>query len=309
MEKTVLSIIFVLAIAGCVGQTTGPTQIDIADVLVAENQPVIPSQPTAGSTFTFRTLIKNQHPTEFADGVTVTLFDSGKCQPTELKTPLLGPTKFAPGQQEIIKIDFDAPTKEQIVGLSAVCPIRYKVSYNFDAKSELGFNVMSTERFNQVEAETGERPVSEPRTNIGPGPLRIQLTPKTTLPVEIGKRFQFDVSVKDDGTGTVNGGAIEPGKLKLEIPVDVLVDETVDIQNNACNGKFVKDTSDNTTKITYYNKDKIDFIQDQTNPISCYFKAPGSDKVPIEKQYTISANIIDYVYDYIGQQVDVTIKP
>ena len=318
MKRIATSIIFVLAIAGCVGQTTGTTQIDIADVMVTENQPIIPSQPTAGGTFTFRALVKNQHGSEFAENVEVELFDSGKCLPTAVnddksrggKVPvtLLEPTKFAPGQQELIKVDFDAPTSDQIVGLSAVCPIRYKASYNFDAKTEMGIDVASTDRLKQIETETGQRPAGESRTNIGPGPLRILMTPKTVLPAETGKKFQFEISVKNDGNGNAPEGTIEKGKWKITIPSDFTPDPSVgglsqEGSGTFCNDKFVQ------YRDGYANTAPIQFVQGQTNAITCYLVAPGEDKVPVEKLYTFSSNIDDYTYEYFGQQVDVTIKP
>lgn len=315
----IVPIIFVIAIAGCVGQTDGPTQADIADVLVTENQPVIPSQPTAGGSFTVRLTVENQHGTEFADGVEAYLFDSGKCKvdkindalPVESEGPysLLGekPLRFAPGQQELVKMSFNAPSQQEIVGLGATCPIRYKVKYDFSAKSESSFDVISTSRLEQLETEKGERPVSERTLNIGPGPIRISVEPKTPLPAVTGSKLPIEIFVRNVGKGNIKNGAIEQEKLELTIPDDIEIDLDRETETGTlCNGKFKLVSG---TEKKYTNVKEIQFVKGQTNPITCYLKAPDESKVSTERQYTISAKIDNYQYEYFGQEINVAIKP
>lgn len=320
----IYSIALALLVSGCVGQTAGPTQTDIADVLVATNQPVIPSQPTAGSSFTVRLAVENQHGTEFADGVEAYLFDSGKCRVSSInenndpspdkdgKYALLEnqPLRFAPGQQELVKIVFDAPPANQIVGLSATCPIRYKVAYDFAAKSEMSLDVLNEQRLEQIEAEKGERPTSERTLNIGPGPIRISVEPRTALPVVTDRKMQIEVFVKNIGNGNLEDGAIPMGALSLTIPKDISVDkESEGAENTLCNGKFEAPKTNDDGSITYTNAASIQFVKGQTNPITCYLLAPSKETVSTQKQYTISSSIDKYKYEYFGKEIDVTIKP
>jgi len=318
----ITSIAFVLLVSGCVGQNAGPTQTDIADVLIATNQPVIPSQPTAGSSFTVRLAVENQHGTEFADGVEAYLFDSGKCKVSSVNDKSKSPDKdgkyallenqplrFAPGQQELVKIVFDAPPANQIVGLSATCPVRYKVAYDFAAKSEMSLDVLNEKRLEQIEAEKGERPTSERTLNIGPGPIRISVEPRTALPVVTDRKMQIEVFVKNIGNGNLKDGIIQMDNLELTIPKDISVDkEPEGADDTLCNGKFHKPVA--TDKgITYTNTENIQFVKGQTNPITCYLLAPSKETVSTQRQYTIIASIGKYKYEYFGKQIDVTIKP
>ena len=314
-----LPVVFIVAIAGCVGQTDGPTQTDIADVLVTENQPVIPSQPTAGGSLTVRFSIKNQHPIEFADNVEAVLFDSGKCGVDKINDAapvakggsyaLLGekPLRFAPGQQELVKMSFNAPSQQEIVGLGATCPIRYKVKYDFSAKSEASFDVMSTSRLEQLETEKGERPTSERTLNVGPGPIRISVEPKTPLPAVTGSKLPIEVFVRNVGKGNIKDGEIGPERLELTIPDDIESDLDRETEiGTLCNGKFKLVSG---TEKKYSNAKKIQFVKGQTNPITCYLKAPDESKVATERQYTIGAKINNYQYEYFGQEINVAIKP
>ncbi len=331
MKKIIGIIVFTLIIAGCVGQSVGPTQADIADVLTATNQPVIPSQPTAGSSFTVRINVQNQHATEFANGVEAWLFDTGKCTATKINDVEVSPAskkeqgyallegmplsleetplRFAPGQQEVVKINFNAPRSEEIVGMSATCPIRYKVKYDFSAKSEMSFDVISEERLAQIEAEKGERPVSERMLNIGPGPIRISVEPKTSLPVVTGRKMQIEVYAKNVGNGNMPDGEIPKEKLELRIPNDIKVDTELEGgEATLCNGKFTY-VDEQGKHRTYKNAEEIQFVKGQTNAITCYLKAPDATVVSTERQYTIGAVIQDYKYEYFGQDINVVIKP
>jgi len=327
MRKLILfALVAVVMVAGCTGQTLGDQggdTIEEADVIVATNEPVIPSQPAAGTDFTARFTVKNQHKANRAENVGAWIYDTGKCAvlfingvevtkdtPVNGLLPGLPVTDgklmtFMPGQQELIKLILKAPSSESIGGLPYSCPIRYNVNYDFTAKSSMMFDVMSTTRFEQLEAQTGERPVYTRTLNVGAGPIRVILEPISTLPVEAGRKtFRFEMTVKNEGTGDY--AKIKKGELVLRIPEEFEVED----ETSACGAFFARDVSLETTGTMAFTNSlrTIDLIEKQSSPIICEFKTPLATAVPVEKKYSISTEM-KYSYSYYGEEISVPITP
>jgi len=311
-----------VVVAGCPAQPldwiqgTGETNIESADLIVAVNEPVIPSSPFADTDFTARFTVKNVHEKKKAENVSVWIYDTGKCEilkigglePEKVGSEWAGlniqtaegivhRTDFAPGQEERIRLDMRAPTSSEIAGLPYTCPIRYRITYDFVAASSVTVDVMSSDRLKQIETQTGQRPSYARTLNVGPGPIRIFIEPRSSLPVESGRKLRLELIVQNDGTGEFP--SIEPGKLVLKLPKDF---EPVLSDGKLCGGFFeVKGEEENI--VSYVNFRKIDLIEKKSNAIMCEFAAPD---VAVEKEYTITAEL-PYSYGYFGKEISVPI--
>jgi hypothetical protein len=316
---TVLAIVFV---AGCAGQPPGGGDIIAsADVITATNEPVIPAEPAAGTTFTARFTVSNQDKIEKARNVGVWIYDTGKCELQKIggydagllrqgsyypgiaiNTGLATPktvTDFVPGQEELVRLDMKAPESNEIGGLSYTCPIRYMVNYTFTAKSSMTVDVMTYDRLKQIETQTGERPAYTRTLNVGAGPIRIFMESVSSLPVESGKTFKFTMTLKNEGTGDYT--RIAPDTLQLTMPEDFFEPVTDSPETSTFCGGYFK-IGDNG----YTNAREITLIQKEASPITCEFITPTS--VQIEREYTINAQLPDYSYGYFGQQIDVPVS-
>jgi hypothetical protein len=321
-----LALIAIIVASGCVGQSGGGvTNVESQDVIIANNEPTIPASPVAGTVFTARFTVKNQHEERTAKDVSVTIFDVGKCTLNTINGEDAGKvvqgegaartwpglmiqatgglkhvTDFAPGQTEVIRLDLTAPTREQMQGLRSECPIRYRISYGFDAVSEVTVQAISADRIAAVEAETGARPSFARTLNIGAGPIRVFIEPKSQLPVESGQPLRLEMQIKNEGAGEFN--KIEPNELILTLdPAWV-----AELNNGfACNSFYVTKDANSEPTGTYLNEQAINLVQKQSNVIRCAWTAPS---VALEKQYVIQTKL-PYSYEYFGQPITVPISP
>jgi len=325
-KTTALALIAVIIASGCVGQSGGGvTNLESQDVVIANNEPTIPAKPVAGTVFTARFDVKNQHEERTAKDVSVTIFDTGKCTLSKVNGvdastivqglgaartwpgltietaggKLAFQTNFAPGQTEVVRLDIAAPTSAQIQGLRSECPVRYRISYAFDAVSEVTVQAISPERIAAIEAETGSRPSFARTLNIGAGPIRVFIEPKSQLPVESNQPLRVDLQVKNEGTGEFN--RIEPGVLSMSLDKEWVPELTNGL---ACGGFFDAGVIDNG-RMVYTNNRAIDMVQKQSNMIRCSWTTPS---VALEKQYVIQTKM-PYTYEYFGQQITVPITP
>ena len=324
-----IATIAAVLVAGCTGQTlpwntgTGSTNIDSADLITASNEPVIPANPAADTQFTARFTVKNQHAEKTANAVSVGIYDTGKCIMLKIggETPVKSTDgsweglnivtagnerqheeDFSPGQQESIKLDMKAPKTNEIGGLAYSCPIRYKISYGFQAASTVTLDIISSDRIKLIEAQTGERPVYSRTLNVGPGPLRVLMEPISTLPVEAMMPIKFEITVKNEGTGDY--AVVNPRELILKVPSEF--EPIADGNGKMCGGFFeLYDAKGVEGNAIYRNYRSIDLIEKQSNPITCEFTAPN---VYVEKEYAAITEL-PYSYSYFGEEISVPIKP
>jgi hypothetical protein len=326
MRYPLIALIGIMLIAGCVGQTTQPsTQIEAADVITAASQAPVPANPAAGSDFTASFTITNQHKDRIAKAVGAWIFDTGRCTLNRIgdksvdavsyfyDTNKVWPaftfldepyrTDFAPGQTEVVRLSLTAPGSAAIAGLPSTCPIRYKVDYNFTAQSEMSVDVISTGRLNQIETQTGARPVTQRTLFVGGGPIRVLLEPTTTLPVEtstadVPKKLSFTLTITNEGAGEFP--VVEKYGLSIKVPAEFGV--PTELGGKPCGDFFDFQAGGGI------NSRPIELIQKSSNPITCTFTTPGTDVVPIQRQFTIFTSM-PYKYDYFGPEISVPITP
>ncbi len=328
MKLPLFAVVLIIAVAGCIGQdgnTGGQKKVESPDLIVTSKQSVVPSQPNADSDFVVRIAVNNQHKERVAKSVGVWIFDTGKCRLNKIgdtETSALQSyyaqskiwpaftfagdktgyeqyrTDFQSGQTEEIKLSLTAPGSQEIAGLPGSCPIRYKVDYKFTARSEMGFDVVSTDRLNQMEMEKGARPVKKENLFIGGGPIRVTLEPTSTLPVETGRKISYTLAVENKGTGEFS--RIAQNGLIMKVPADFTI--PVELGDGPCGDYFTKQGD------VWKNSRQIDLVQKTSNDITCTFQAPASSTVPVQKQYVVSTEL-NYTYDYFGQEINVPVTP
>jgi len=329
MRNAIIAILAVLLIAGCVGQTAtgeGGTKVESADVIVTSGESVIPAQPVAGSAFSARFTVQNQHTDRTANSVGVWIYDTGRCELRKVNginsadiiigngAQTMWPgltvkttqgykyiTDFSPGQQEVVRLDMTAPSKSQLGDLPGSCPIRYKVNYSFAAVSEMTAQAISADRLAAREQETGARPTFTRTLSIGAGPMRVYMEPSTAMPIESGQPLRVDMTVKNEGAGEISKIAI--GQLSISLDGDWLPD--LNGEELSCGGKFDEGTAGEGGRTVYTNVEEIPVVQKETNAITCEWKAPS---VTLERQAVLQARM-PYEYEYFGPEITVPVTP
>ncbi len=331
MKKNIFfSIALVLAVSGCVNfGDTGKASVETTNIVTMQpaSVSVIPKPPVSTDTdFTVTFEIKNQDKTKSVD-VDMNLFDWGVCKSPEIScAPALNSGSkqcetfsLVPQQTELIEIKATTPSREEIGGIAASCPIQWRAQYKFSTVSNAGFNVVSRSKL--TESQRANKPLEVPAvsSNIGSGPLKAFISFSTTENFVTAKSpIQMSVQVKDQGEGTFN--EIPAGALSIIVPKEwyiALLDEKQEFEvRSACTGKFEPDESlgdlranTNLKTATFKNIDKILLINRETPPQVCNLKAPDLDTENIpQKSYQVSAKISDYTYTLDGKQV-VDVKP
>ncbi|MEM5778299.1 MAG: hypothetical protein QXD43_00485 [Candidatus Aenigmatarchaeota archaeon] len=306
MKKVVLSLVLILLFSGCtgmpdifkgiipgVGEQVNKTELS-PDLIVIQNLNVIPNPPiNAGDQFSVSFEIKNQD--EINEVSTFySLFDTGLCQPIggDATNEPLG--KLAPQQTEFKEWTFSAPKSDEIAYLPTKCPIRFKVNYSFEARSQIDVNIISKERLTQLQ-RTGAQPTFTPSLTVGRGPIKIYLSFGAQLPARNESSLPIYITVEDKGNGLLK--EIPEHKLKLKVHKDFTLSD--------CE-KFELESSGDYN--IYRNKDKIPIIKKKTSQIRCSFTTPSSDAINnLEKTYFITASL-EYDYEIIGE-TSVDVKP
>jgi len=285
----------------------GGEKILTSDILTIENVNVIPkTSVSAGEQFTISFEVKSQVPADQpinVNNVKVQLFDYGLCK------PMLDPSEwtndggiyshtfgvFVPQQTEFVEWNFEAPTNEQIARLSTNCPIRFKISYDFNATTTIDADVISATRLNELQ-RSGQTPTFTPTQTVGSGPLKIMFSYGTSLPVRTTNKTSFNstlpllIQVEDQGTG-----------LYPQIPPNSLtVNFNKDFEIYSCD-RF--NIGDGVIK----NSDTIQMIKKKSVQLRCLFLTPDESVVPIEKTYVFTGNLF-YSYD-VTKDLTIDIKP
>jgi hypothetical protein len=295
-----LSIILVLAVCGCVGlsnifPTGAKTNVkeQPQDVIVVQNLNTLPKPPiNAGDQFSISYEVSNLEENRYVGYVGYTLLDPGLCvlvsggKTVDFTTP---GNPFAPKQTEFVEWVFDSPRTDELVHINSKCPVRFKVTYTFDAISEIEVDVISDVKYEQMK-QTGEFQTFTPTLTLGRGPLKIYMEFGSSLPVKTETVLPVYLTVEDKGTGLYS--QIPTGALKLTVPSDFSYIECGDRFN--CLGNVCTNTGD-----------PIIMIDRKSPKFRCSFTTP-SDTSIIEKLYNIEASL-SYTYDVINQ-VDVDIK-
>jgi hypothetical protein len=297
MKILILTLILVLLFSGCAGipDIFGTKKAEVKeqppDVIVVQNINILPKPPiNSGDQFSVSFEISNQEEKREVKYVGYEILDSGLCSlksgnPTDIFT------NFVSGQTEFIEWVFNAPSAESIGHLSTKCPIRFKTNYTFDSISEIEVDVISEEKYNQLQQSGGFK-TFVPTLTIGRGPIKIYLSFGASLPIKTNTTLPIYITVEDKGTGLYS--TVPTGKLIMKVPGE--------FNFSGCGERFNCSKQDNF--YTCNNTQDIVMIKGKSPLFRCSFTTPV---IPIEKIYLIEASL---EYDYeITKEVEVEVKP
>lgn len=277
-------LLLVVSVSGCVqgGGFGGLMGVGVEekeapnDVIDKKGTQIIPEPPIlAGNPFTLKFYIENLYSAEgtgeSARDVYVELYDWGRCDPQNDKTPIEGKGIY-PGATRTITWKFDAPDNKKLGYVSGQCPIRYQVRYIYDAHTRADAIAASEERFRQV-SRSGESISVSPGETKSRGPIKIDIRFASDQPFREGTTVPFDVIVKDKGSGHIKGREVSKGDLDIQ----------------------VRGSGISLGKCKYPADAGAPFIGDETPPIRCDLEIPkdmGSDI----KTYSIQVDLSNYTY-------------
>lgn len=294
-----LSLVLILLTSGCTGfgnifGTTEPAVKELPpDVITVKNINVIPSQALNPSDqFTVYYEVQNQDDKDMVD-VTYQLYDDGLCSLADWTggadsadpasgNPSLG--SLSPGETRLIQWTFNAPHETEMAGLSVTCPIRFKISYDYEAKSQIDAVVIGSDKLSEMQ-RSGESVFYTPSLSVGRGPLKIYFDFGSTLPVKEGTTLPVYIKIQNVGEG-----------LYESIPQNALTIKAPDFGTMVCDGAYFPDACTGTCTNTERD---IPLIKKTTTSIRCTLTAPDIDD-SIEKTYYISASF-KYDYDVYGK--------
>jgi hypothetical protein len=339
--KKILSIFIILAlvvaVSGCVED--GVFRFDFgedekekpSDLIDFQNTFIIPSPPiSAGEEFTFSTEAINLDDIQSVDAIEVNMYDTGLCRITSEDNPLSTSSEIydgilVPEQVEFIEWGIRAPTNQQIGHLSAKCPLRYKLNYDFTAQTQLDSAVINYGKLVQLE-RAGESASFSPSETRGRGPIKILMDHGADNPVRTDSTMPIFIKIQDKGSGLLDtdDGSIPIGAITLKVPIELSYEEIYHVNDEGeitggmplydiCNGYFsggeVEDREGEWPNILqiYTNSRKIPLINRESPQIRCSFKTPNEEVVSDEKTYYFSAEM-NYSYA-IDEITEVSIEP
>lgn len=305
----ILALVLIVVVSGCIEMPDflqnifgRPEVTELPpDVIVVENIKTLPSPPVnAGDLFTITFEIVNKDENKDMN-VDVELFDYGLCKPqgilltdwTELGGVYSKTYDLSPLETDFIEWSFKAPENKEIAYLTAKCPIRFKVSYDYDSTSQIVVGVINqSERMRRLRA--GQTISFIPNQTVGRGPVKIYFDFGASLPVVNNSVLPVFLTVEDKGTGLLE--KIGEGNLSLKVPSNFTKTDPCEKFGGATNGDYN----------TYFNTNNgdIEMIKRKSPLIRCSFEAPS---VEIEQTYFFYSTIY-YSYE-LPYEIDVEVKP
>lgn len=300
--KKIILLISILFISGCVGMPdffsglTGTQKSKVKeqplDVITVQNINTLPKPPiNTGDQFSISFEVTNLEEEREVEEVSYSLLDTGLCERSagDDVSKSFTPPSFLPKQDEFVEWTFWTPTAEDLVHINSKCPVRFKVSYSFDAISEMEVDVISKAKYDQLQ-QSGEFQTFVPTLSLGRGPLRIILEFGASQPIKTDTTLPIYVTVEDKGTGLY--ATIPDGALNLTVPAGFSLE--------GCGDRF------GCTGNTCSNSGNIMMIEKKSPTFRCSLRTPSEGTVAFEKVYIIESGL-HYTYD-ITKQVDVDIK-
>jgi len=306
MKKLIL-LVSILVVSGCVGMPdifnlsgTQKTKVkeQPLDVITVQNINTLPKPPiNAADEFSISFDVTNLEEERDVKEVGYKLLDIGLCTwisgDNKTKNFTTASSPFVPKQDEFVEWTFKAPNAEDLAYINSKCPVRFKVSYSFDAISEIEVDVISVDKYNQLQ-QSGEFQTFVPTLSLGRGPLRIMMEFGASQPIKTDTILPIYVTVEDKGTGLY--ATVPKNALTLTVPTGFSWGGA-----SSCGERF-----ECPTEKLCYNKEEITMIERKSPTFRCSLTTPSSSSVAIEKVYNIEA-ALNYTYD-ITNQVDVDIK-
>jgi hypothetical protein len=303
--KRIITILLVLAVCGCIGssgiflpgQSKKVKELP-SDVIVVQSIQQLPNIPiNAGDDFSVSFEVTNLEEQRYVDYVAYSLLDSGLCTVTSPTTNTIptgvfttGGQVFLPKQVEFVQWTFNTPKAEDLAYIGSKCPIRFNVTYSFTAISDTDVDVITDAKYDQMQ-QSGSFSTYVPTLSMGRGPIKINLTFGSVLPIRVGSSLPVYVTVEDKGAGLYS--EIPDQALKIYIPNG--------FSTISCGDRF--SCSSGSVSSICSNNQKILMINRKSPPFRCTFTTPT---VTSEKVFNIEANL---TYNYtINSQVDVKIN-
>ena len=326
MKKMIpIVLALIVLVSGCVGSSDffsaftgqrGETVEQSPDIIVIENIGTIPmGKINAGTQVTTYFDLRNQGEvgSPALEDVLVKLYNWGECNPVKANFEPNADSwtetssayeytfdELVPNQVERVEMYFDAPTGEEIGFIEADCPISWLVSYNFNARSNDDFTVISNDRLNELQRAGETWDGSDLPQYVGIGPIKTYFAFKTPMPIREENTIQFSVQVEDKGRGTYP--EVKAGTLYIKVPTSW---GNVGDDAEPCGTKFTELENEGGNRI-FRNSKAINLINRATPELICEFEAPSLD-IP-ERSYTVSANVTNYKYVTYGS-LDVHVEP
>ena len=311
MKKMILILFSILLISGCAGVPdifgnifgTQKNKVNELppDVIVVQNINTLPTPPiNTGDQFSVSFELNNQEEQREADYVGYKLLDSGLCELYSGDSVDYMYESFVPAQTEFIEWTFKTPNASDIAYLSTKCPVRFRTNYTFEAISTIDFDVISQQKYDQLQQSGGPRTFT-PTITLGRGPIKIYIEFGATLPIKSGSVLPIYITVEDKGIGLFS--QIPEGDLTLKIPWSWVSPEINEYPD--C-GERISCTEMDPT-LEYYvctNNVNITMIKRKSPKFRCSMKVPGVD---IEKIFNVEA-YLKYNYE-ITKEVEVEVKP
>ncbi len=202
-------------------------------------------------------------------------------------TSVTGDT-YMPLQTELNEWQFTAPNNDNLGNMPGSCGIKYKITYDFTAKTQASVDVINADTLSRMQ-RAGQTPTANPTQSVGVGPIKVFFDFGASQPVRSGDILPIFVTVEDRGTGLLDSGDIVAGNLRFTIPSEF--DEV------SCS-KFSNSGGE------WENSAAVPMIKKKSPQLRCSFKMPDVTDI---KTFYIEARL-DYTYK-LDNEIKVSINP
>ncbi len=216
-------------------------QLGPKDVVTISEAYTIPKSPIPPDNTLMLTFVVENHdanPKRLAENVVVDLYDAPtfkdtggiKCnsKPSELCTPVqcskAQPCKLLPTSSKPVTMSLRSPTEKEINNIVTKPTLSFKVNYDFSSSTLYDVVVVNPREIIKQQKAGKQLPLSQ-EIMYSSGPVKI------TAEVQ-GERYVLGdgtmdaviiFTVKDEGSGTLKGGVVEPDKMRIHFPEGLAV--------------------------------------------------------------------------------------
>lgn len=201
--------------------------------------------------------------------------------------PAAGAKTYLPLQTELFEWDFTAPSNKDIGNMPHTCGIKYKITYDFIAKTQTDVTVISKSKMEELQ-RAGQTPSVSPGQSVGVGPIKVFFDFGMKQPIMSGDILPLFITIEDKGSGVY--GSVPKGKLRIELPSG--------FEKIACDNKFTGSGG------KFENSAEIPLIKKKSPQLRCSFKTPSVTDI---KTFFINARL-DYTYKF-DDEIKISINP
>ncbi len=212
--------------------------------------------------------------------------DTSASTTTSSSTTKTGAKTYFPLQTELKEWDFTAPKNSEIGNMPRTCGIKYKITYDFTAKTQTDVSVISAAKMSEMQ-RAGQEPSANPTQSVGVGPIKVFFDFGVKQPIKSGDVMPVFITVEDRGSGIYS--KVLAGKLKIKMPANF--EKIVCDKFSGSGGEF-KNTAD------------IPMIKKKSPQLRCSFKMPSVTDI---KTFYITAEL---PYEYkLDDEIKVSVNP